>query len=68
MQAGLALYWWPRLITSDSSRIMVNVFIWLYVTGVAVSVPPLNSPAEDIVLRGDKMQLGPAVAMMFTKV
>ncbi|XP_053379089.1 DIS3-like exonuclease 2 isoform X2 [Mercenaria mercenaria] len=39
----------------------------MMVTGVAVSVPPLNSQGDEIVLRGDKMQLGPAVAMMFSK-
>ncbi|KAL4221580.1 DIS3-like exonuclease 2 [Mactra antiquata] len=35
-------------------------------TGVVVSVPKLNSKSDEIVLRGDKMQIGSAMSLMFS--
>ena len=40
----------------------------LYFSGVVITVPPYNSSSERVALKGDKLQLGPALAMMFSKV
>ena len=37
-------------------------------TGVAVAIPPLDSPSETITLRGEQDKLGPALTMVYSKV
>ena len=37
-------------------------------TGVAVDIPPLDSPSETITLRGEQDKLGPALTMVYSKV
>ncbi|XP_052267477.1 DIS3-like exonuclease 2 isoform X2 [Dreissena polymorpha] len=36
-------------------------------TGVKVIVPPYNSPSDKITLKGDKLQLGPALNLLFLR-
>ena len=37
-------------------------------TGVSIEVPKVNDDSEEVVLRGDKFQIGPAITLMYTKV
>ena len=37
-------------------------------TGIMIEVPKVNDDSEEILLRGDKFQIGPAITLMYTKV
>ncbi|KAK7477919.1 hypothetical protein BaRGS_00030828, partial [Batillaria attramentaria] len=44
-----------------------NIQEILAATGVAVDVPPLDTPSETITLRGEQDKLGPALTMVYSK-
>ncbi|XP_025081209.1 vigilin-like [Pomacea canaliculata] len=44
-----------------------NIQEILAATGVAVDVPPLETPSETITLRGEQDKLGPALTMVYSK-
>ena len=37
-------------------------------TGVTIDVPGIYDDSEEVIVRGDKFQIGPAITLMYTKV
>ena len=54
-----------RFIVGQQRKNIVEIF---NLTGVTIEVPKVNDPSEEVILRGDKFQIGSAITLMYTKV
>ena len=54
-----------RFIVGQQRRNIEEIY---NLTGVKIEVPGMNDPSEEIVLHGDRFQIGSAITLMYTKV
>ena len=54
-----------RFIVGQQRRNIEEIY---NLTGVRIEVPGMNDPSEEIVLHGDRFQIGSAITLMYTKV
>lgn len=54
-----------KFIVGQSKKNLQEIYS---LTGVTIEVPKANDESEEIVLLGDKFQIGTAVTLMYTKV
>ena len=54
-----------RFIVGQQRRNIEEIY---NLTGVRIEVPGQNDPSEEIVLHGDRFQIGSAITFMYTKV
>ena len=54
-----------RFIVGQQRKNLTEIF---NLTGVTIEVPKVNDDSEEVVIRGNRFQIGPAITMMYTKV